>query len=69
MTFEKDLEHLINRYSKENGSDTPDFILAEYLQGCLTTWNASVSKREKWYGREPRICGSGDVPNLEPDSV
>lgn len=50
-TFERELESLINRYSKENGSNTPDFILAQYLLGCLTVWNTCVTEREKWYGR------------------
>ena len=53
-TFEKELENLINKYNKENGSDTPDFILAEYLLGCLETWNNSIKKREKWYDRVPK---------------
>lgn len=51
LTFEKELKHLINRYSKENGSDTPDFILVEYLNGCLELFNKIISKREEWYGR------------------
>jgi hypothetical protein len=50
--FEKELEHLLNKYSQENGSDTPDFILAKYLTDCLMAWNNSVCWREKWYGRE-----------------
>lgn len=33
--FEKELQTLINRHSKENESDTPDFILANYLKDCL----------------------------------
>ena len=33
--FEKEVCHLINRLSMENLSDTPDFILAKYLRGCL----------------------------------
>lgn len=51
MTFEKELEALLNRFSQENGSDTPDFILAKYLNDCLTAWNHAVVAREKWYGR------------------
>jgi len=50
--FKKELEGLINSYSKENGSDTPDFILAEYLNKCLKVFNATVSRREAWYGRK-----------------
>lgn len=55
-TFEKDLERLINKYSQEGGSDTPDFLLADYLTDCLATWNKSVRAREKWYGREPNLA-------------
>jgi len=50
--FRSELESLINKYSQEDGSDTPDFILAQYLTGCLETWNIAVNEREKWYGRE-----------------
>jgi hypothetical protein len=50
--FRKELEVLINKNSLENGSDTPDFILAEYLAACLAAFDATIGKREKWYGRE-----------------
>jgi hypothetical protein len=57
--FVKELEQLINRHSMENGSDTPDFLLAEYLRGCLDVYDRTVRQREQWYGRrsrtEPRI--------------
>jgi hypothetical protein len=57
MGFEKELEQLLNKYSQENGSDTPDFILAKYLNECLTNWNHAVSAREKWYGRGCQATG------------
>lgn len=50
--FAKELEGAINRCSQENASNTPDFILAQYLLGCLVAWNDAVAAREKWYGRE-----------------
>lgn len=59
MTFQEELERLINRYSRENGSNTPDFILAEYLAACLKVFDAAVGKRETWYGRNARL-GPGD---------
>jgi hypothetical protein len=49
--FEADLETLINHHSLENGSDTPDFILASYLRECLATFNLALTARERWYGR------------------
>lgn len=50
-TFRKALEDLINLYSMENGSDTPDFILAEYLKDSLEAFDKAVNLREAWYGR------------------
>lgn len=64
-TFEKELENLINRYSKENGSNTPDFILAEYMSKCLTNFNDIVTKREKWYGRGPKLHNPAIDPPIE----
>jgi len=46
--FEKELESLINRHSMENGSDTPDWILAQYLRACLMVFNNAVNKRESY---------------------
>lgn len=55
--FQKELEYLINACSVENGSDTPDFILARYLANCLQAFELAVSQREQWYGRKE---ASGD---------
>jgi len=47
--FRKELESLINCHCQENGSNTPDFILAEYLMDCLKSFDKSVNCRTKWY--------------------
>ena len=44
--FTAELEELINKYSLEGGSNTPDYILAEYLTMCLKTFNKTMQKRE-----------------------
>jgi hypothetical protein len=59
--FEKQLEHIINCHSIENESNTPDFILAEYLRGCLDVFAKTVTAREKWYGREPKFLATTEV--------
>lgn len=51
-SFESELESLINKFSMESGSNTPDFILAEYMSQCLKIFNAAVCAREMWYGRD-----------------
>lgn len=68
--FRKALENLINCHSMENGSDTPDFMLAEYLSDCLRAFDKAVSARERWYDR---ACGGGAITaalgeNADPTS-
>ena len=49
--FREELEKLLNYYSMENCSATPDFILANYLIASLDNFDLSVKRREEWYGR------------------
>lgn len=51
-SFTNELKKLLNRYSEENKSNTPDFILANFLVNVLDSFNASTQAREKWYGRK-----------------
>lgn len=50
-SLDAELTALLNRHSAENDSDTPDFLLAEYLMNCLAAFNRAVGAREGWYGR------------------
>lgn len=49
-----ELGELINKHSMESASDTPDFILAQYLSSCLLAWNQATMQRETWYGRKTK---------------
>lgn len=60
------IERAVNSVSAENGSNTPDFILAEYLTGCLSAFDRAVNAREKWYGRPEAVKL---VPFTEGDSL
>ncbi len=40
------LSNLINRHSMENKSNTPDFILAQYLSSCLNAFEVATQKCE-----------------------
>lgn len=46
------IESAINSNSGENGSDTPDFILAEYLTDCLDAFDKATRSRKAWYGHD-----------------
>lgn len=64
--FRKELEHAINRHSMENGSDTPDFILAEYLAGCLDAFDKALAARTKWYGSNLSTTNTPRTPEPIP---
>ncbi len=50
-----EIQQLLNTYSVEKGSNTPDFLLAEYLMGCLNIYEHVVTKRDQWHNiRTPR---------------
>ena len=46
-TFAYDIQDAINRYSKENGSNTPDFILEKYLIDCLNSLMQLTATQKK----------------------
>lgn len=69
--FRIDLESVINRYSKENGSNTPDFILAQYLNDCLYAYDKAVRRRDEWYNgakKAGRQIGESVGDQLERDA-
>ncbi|MFA7278931.1 MAG: hypothetical protein WC100_02445 [Sterolibacterium sp.] len=62
--FRKALEHTINCHSMENGSNTPDFILARYLSDCLRAFDKATQLREAWHGQP---SDSSDAPQSNED--
>lgn len=49
MDLRKAIESAINLSCAENASDTPDFILAEYLTDALASFDKATRRRDKWY--------------------
>ena len=67
--FEEELRSLINQHSVEGKSDTPDFILAEYVTRCLDNFADTMKARDHWWGFKttkmlqtptPEYCGDCD---------
>ena len=63
-TFGQELVGLINRHSIENRSNTPDWILADYILGCLRAFDMAVHYREEYHGR-PGTIGVSRNADLE----
>ncbi len=51
--FRSGLVDLLNKFSRENMSNTPDWILRNYLCSCLDTFDTAVQQRDRWYGIKP----------------
>lgn len=68
MSFLNELQQLLNKYSKEQLSNTPDFILAEYLNGCLDAWNKALLQRSLWNSAEcdKFVEGTNPCPTVAP---
>ena len=57
------LAMLLNTHCMENGSNTPDFLLSEYLLSCLEAFDTATLKRERWYGTTFSPGEVGYLPN------
>lgn len=61
---------VINGNCVENASNTPDYILGEYLVNCLEAFHEINLRREIWYGKKLQIGSGFDFPiSSEPVSL
>ena len=72
--LEEKLTDLLNSESREEDSNTPDFILAEYMIACLDAFEVANNKREVWYGvelgqkeRETAVCRELEAEQKEKE--
>ena len=56
-----EIERAINCVSAENGSNTPDFILADFLVSCLAAFDRATQQRERWYASPPPVVEAQSV--------
>ena len=69
LSFEEEIRWVINKCSKESGSDTPDMILAEYLNDCLNVFDKAVRARDVWHSHEPWGDESASLQNSTNENV
>lgn len=55
--FRAEIAAVLNSNSRENISNTPDFILAKFMEFCLKAFEEASNKRELWYGKHLSIAG------------
>ncbi len=68
MSLRNDIRTAINCASRENATNTPDFVLAEYLINCLNAFDQAIVRRAQWYGRMD-VPGHGSMPYANPYAV
>ena len=64
--FRYELQELINRHSQENGSDTPDHILAGYLCACLDAFDHATTARNVSTRKAEDSLPAGTAAPAEP---
>lgn len=66
MSFVQDLAQVINRHSKEAASGTPDFILAAYLEACLSMFEIAVEGRADYRGETVEFKPGAHIKGFYP---
>ena len=69
MSLERKLIALVNSESAENVSNTPDWILGQYLMACLNAFNTAAQQRDKWYGRDARPTETTNIHDQSGDKL
>ena len=59
--IEKEITKIFNKYGLDIITDTPDFILADYIMTCLYAFLKTKGDIEKWYGKKLTINGVEDL--------
>lgn len=66
-----DLAGVLNMHSAENGSNTPDFVLAHFLLGVLDAFDEAVQARDAWHKgarpakQPPAMARTTDAPRWD----
>lgn len=66
--FRPELISLINRHSKDGASETPDFILADYMADCLDAYDKAVTRRSEWYNPKAKESHVAALTGAEPQA-
>lgn len=55
--FHAELTTLLNKHNVDTHTNTPDFILAQYLMASLSALSLTIFSREAWSHKEPTTEG------------
>lgn len=49
VEFKKELTSLLNRHGWDDACETPDHILADYVEKCLCNYCSTISRNIAWH--------------------
>lgn len=61
----RELAAVLNRHCAENISNTPDFILAHFLEDCLKAFDTASLQRADWYRRHEQPGRVNDTMGVQ----
>lgn len=61
--FSQELAALMNKYSGESISNTPDFLMRDFVCRAMQAANELISARDNWYGIKPRVAYKNEQGN------
>lgn len=63
--IEKEITKIFNKHGLDTITDTPDYILADYVMTCLYAFLKAKGDIEKWFGKKITINGIEDLESQE----
>lgn len=63
--FQKELTALINKHSIDNHSNTPDFVLAEYMIDALMAYRSAKSRADNLKLGGPFATSGGSIESVQ----
>ena len=65
IMLKKKITESLNAASRESESDTPDYILAEYLMTCLVAYELAVTMRDVKAGVDQANSAASSKPSSD----
>ena len=53
--FKKELTSLLNRYGYDTVCETPDYLLADYVERCLANYSSTIGENIAWHSTWKRL--------------
>lgn len=61
LDFERELAALLNKYSMDNATNTPDFILARHIIRDLDTYRETKQENDSWHNSNMKAANNDDL--------